>query len=200
MVSPPADASAGYERRAHEYIAHRSAIGAQAVRDWAQSLPRGAAVLDIGCGHGVPVSAVLLEEGLDVYGVDASPTLVDAFRTRFPGVPVECSTIEDAALFGRTFDAVVAWGLVFLLTDAAQRQLLDRVSSLLNPGGSFLFTAPAEACEWQDVLTGVTSRSLGAEAYRRLARAAGLETVREGEDEGGNHYYVVCRPADTTHR
>jgi hypothetical protein len=35
------------------------------------------------------------------------------------------------------------------------------------------------------------SYSLGASAYERLLRDAGLEWVGDAEDEGGNHYYFV---------
>jgi len=192
------DRSAGYERVAHEFIACRSNIGARTVRDWAHTLPRGAAVLDIACGHGVPISATLLEEGLAVYAIDASPTLVEAFRARFPGVPVECCTLEASTFFGRSFDAAIAWGVMFLLTREAQKQLIAKVSSVLKPGGSFLFTAPAEECEWQDNLTGLASISLGATAYREIANDAGLRLLHEAEDEGRNHYYLLAKHAHGT--
>lgn len=41
------------------------------------------------------------------------------------------------------------------------------------------------------MLTGRKSFSLGADAYRKLASAAGLSVVDETEDEGENHYYFV---------
>lgn len=85
--------------------------------------PRGS-VLDIGCGNGVPISEVLIADGFEIYRVDASATMVAAFRNRFPGVSVECSAVEDSALFGRTFDGVVAWGLVFLMTRDMQHLLM----------------------------------------------------------------------------
>lgn len=53
-------------------------------------------VLDLGCGTGVPISQVLIERRFKLYGLDASPTIVLAFRTRFPGVPVECADVEDS--------------------------------------------------------------------------------------------------------
>ena len=111
------DKSNGYEEVATEFIAGRgrnsSGVGASVVADWSQRLPRGATVLDLGCGTGVPISQVLIERGFMVYGVDASPTIVAAFRTRFPNVPVECAAVEDSDFFARTFDGVLAWGLFF---------------------------------------------------------------------------------------
>lgn len=89
---------------------------------------------DIGCGHGVPITEALIEDGFEVLGVDASPTLVAAFRERFPGVHVECNGIEDSAFFGRNFEGVVAWGMLFLPGAEGQRALIGRMEEVLKPG------------------------------------------------------------------
>ena len=80
--------SNGYEDVAAEFIAGRgrnsSGVGASVVADWSQTLPSGATLLDLGCGTGVQISQPLIERGFKVYGVDASPTIVAAFRARLP--------------------------------------------------------------------------------------------------------------------
>ncbi len=192
---PEPDASNGWEGVAGEFIAarERSAIGVEVVRAWARNLQSGAAVLDLGCGAGVPVSRSLLEDGFELYGVDASPTLVAAFRRRFPRASVACEPAETSAFFGRGFDGVVAIGLVFLLPAGGQRALIFRVASALNPGGRFLFTAPAQVCTWADSLTGRASLSLGADAYRTLLSEAGLPLVGDATDEGQNYYYHALK-------
>lgn len=182
--------SAGYEALAHEYAARRSQeIGVATVRAWARRLPYASAVLDLGCGNGVPITQALVEEGLRVHGVDASPTMVAAFRARFPESPVACESVEHSTFFGRRFGGAVAWGLVFLLPADVQRGLIRRVAEALDHGGSFLFTAPAQVLRWDDVLTRRESVSLGADAYRAALDAAGFTVVAEHDDEGGNHYY-----------
>lgn len=195
-TSFPLDQSNGYEAVAEEFMARRtsSRVGVATVREWAQSLPVGADVLDLGCGHGVPVSQALVDCGLTVYGVDASPSLIAAFRARFPAALAECSGVEDSEFFGRSFDGVVAWGLIFLLAPTAQSRLIDSVSAVLKPGGRFLFTSPEQACEWSDNLTRQRSVSLGADVYRQVLDAAGLVLVGEAEDEGENHYYFARMP------
>ncbi|HEY4364153.1 MAG TPA: class I SAM-dependent methyltransferase [Bryobacteraceae bacterium] len=80
------------------------------VRKWARTLARGAAVLDLGCGSGLPLTEVLVAEGLCVYGVDAAPSFVEAFRRNLPGTPEVCEAVEDSRFFDRTFDGVLAWG------------------------------------------------------------------------------------------
>jgi SAM-dependent methyltransferase len=173
----------------------RPAVGEAHVRAWANALPRGGAVLDIGCGAGIPVTEALLDEGLTVYGVDASPSLIALHRTRFPRVQSACEPAESSLLFGRRFDGIVAWGLLFLLPADAQRGLIQKLAGALVPDGRLLFTAPAAACSWQDVLTGRTSRSLGADAYAEALRHAGLALAGESDDEGDNHYFAAVKAA-----
>lgn len=185
--------ASGYEQIAEAFLAARGrardGIGVAAVRAWARSLPAGATVLDLGCGSGLPLTRVLIDEGLNAYGIDASATLVAAFRANFPGVNVACESVEDSSFFDRQYDAVLAWGLWFLLPETTQLELLRRVADVLQPGGRLLFTAPAQACKWRDVMTGKESRSLGAEVYRGRLVELGFGALREYNDEGENHYY-----------
>jgi 2-polyprenyl-3-methyl-5-hydroxy-6-metoxy-1,4-benzoquinol methylase len=154
-------------------------------------LPAGATILDLGCGTGLPISQALIERGFNVYGVDASPTIVAAFRANFPKVPVECAAVEDSDFFGQTFDGVVAWGLLFLLDVEVQRRLIGKVAGILRSGGRLLFTAPRQSCSWRDAMTGRTSISLGQEAYRKAVVAEGMSLVGTHSDEGENHYYFA---------
>ncbi len=191
----PRDKSHGYEDAAESFMAARNiSIGGSTVREWSRRLGRGSPVLDLGCGHGVPISQVLVEEGFDFYGVDASANLIQAFRKRFPGAHAECSAVEDSEFFGRTFEGIVACGLMFLLSPDLQVSVLRKVARALNPGGQFLFTSPKDAVGWEDSLTRLASVSLGSERYEEILRAYGLHLEGESVDEGQNHYYFFAKP------
>jgi cyclopropane fatty-acyl-phospholipid synthase-like methyltransferase len=188
------DRSNGYEGVAVEFLARRgrgcsTGVGVNAVRQWARTLPRGAAVIDLGCGPGFPVTEVLVAEGLNTFGVDAAPSFVQAFRRNLPNTPVVCEAAQDSRFFDRAFDGVLAWGLIFLLSPEDQHRLIQRIANILVPGGRFLFTSLAEPMVWNDAMTGLESRSLGAEEYRRQISAVGLSVTSEYEDEGQNHYF-----------
>ena len=192
------DKSNGYERVAEEFLASRGSgrstgVGVNAVRQWARTLSRGAAVIDLGCGPGFPITEVLVSEGLNVFAVDAAPSFVQAFQRNLPNIPVACEAVEDSIFFGRTFDGVLAWGLIFLLSPDEQRRLVRRIAEILVPGGRLLFTSSPEPLVWNDAMTGLESRSLGVEEYRRLLAAAGLSVSSEYEDEGQNHYFDVLK-------
>jgi SAM-dependent methyltransferase len=187
------DPSHGWDAVAEAFMAVRSDTGVDVVRRWAGQVSPGGTVVDIGCGFGEPVTRALIEAGFEVWGVDASPTLVAEYRRQFPDCPVVCEAAEASDLFGRPFDGAVAVGLMFLLPEADQRGLIARVAGALVPGGRFLFSAPQQVCEWNDLLTGRRSRSLGEAAYRDALEAAGLTPVGGMTDAGGNYYFDTVK-------
>jgi cyclopropane fatty-acyl-phospholipid synthase-like methyltransferase len=187
------DESNGYEIIADIYIKGRgrefNGIGSSTARAWARTFHIGSAVLDLGCGTGIPVTKILLETGLNVYAVDASPKMVENFRQNFPAVPVACESVEQSTFFNRTFDGIISIGLMFLLSAETQQALIPKMAAALNPGGKLLFTAPHDKVEWKDAMTEQLSRSLGAEQYRELISASGISVGEELQDEGGNYYF-----------
>ena len=184
----PHDRSNGYENLADTFIRTRNPqIGAATVQEWSKTLPPKSAVLDLGCGSGIPVSSVLNREGFVLYGIDASAKMIAGYHEQFPNAQTECSAAEESQFFHRTFDGIVAWGLIFLLSVPNQATVITKVAQALNPGGRFLFTAPREATEWSDAITGLPSISLGREGYKQLLHAQGLVLVSERTDEGDNH-------------
>ena len=185
------DAAHFYETQALKYLDYRdrSRVGVEIVRAWARSLPFGTPVVDIACGGGYPITQVLVESGLAVWAIDTSPTLLKQFRLRFPTIPTQCASALDSNYFGRTFEAVISIGLVFLLREDEQMAFLQRVSEILVPRGHFLFTAPVETGTWQDVTTGLECWSLGRMAYTQALEHNGFRVVRTHVDEGENNYY-----------
>ena len=185
------DSTTAYESHAQEFLRVRdkSTIGVEITKRWARSLDPATDVLEIACGGGLPVTRTLIDEGLNVWAVDSSPTLVEAFQARFPSTPVQCDRVQESEFFGRKFGAVVAIGLVFLLKEDDQVELLRRVSDILVPDGRFLFTAPVKIGTWADITTGYECRSLGRERYVATLEESGFRLIDRYADEGRNNYY-----------
>ena len=189
------DRSNGYEAIAAEFLARRggassTAIGVREVREWARTLSTGATVIDLGCGPGFPITEVLVAERLRVFALDATPSFVlQAFRRNLPDTPIVCEGVQGSTFFGRTFDGVLAWGLMFLLSTEDQGRLIQSMADILVPGGRLLFTSTAEPLVWNDAMTGLESRSLGVDEYRRQLLDVGLSVSSEHEDVGQNHYF-----------
>src|ERR1700719_5419936 len=102
VLNAPQDKSNGYEEFAEAFMSARNPrMGPAIIREWSLTLPRACPILDLGCGHGVPISEALIGAGFEVYGVDASATMIEAFRRRFPEVHAQCASVEDSDFFGR---------------------------------------------------------------------------------------------------
>jgi len=193
-----AEQASGYERVAQTYMHARSlAIGPDVVRAWTTRLRPGGRVLDVACGHGVPITKVLVDAGFDVHVVDGSPTLLAACRARFPHLHAECADVLTCASLDATYDGVVSWGLLFLLEPDVQLRVLTRMADAVAPGGRLLFTSPQQAMTWRDALTDLESWSLGHEVYTATLEDRGLVLEGTDEDEGGNAYHMGLRPAAT---
>ena len=189
------DSAIAYEKNAKDFMQARSNCGYKVVRQWADSLESGAEVLEVACGSGFPVSKELVESGLKLWAIDSSKTLTNEFAKNFPDVQVKCERFQDSDFFNKTYNAVIAIGLLFLLTENEQGQLLSKVSEVLEPGGKFLFTAPTEIGNWRDLNTGITCTSLGQEKYQELLANSRLKIISTFVDEGKNNYYETERLA-----
>lgn len=74
-----------------------------------------AALINLGCGPGFPITAVLIEEGLEIFRVHAAPSFVEAFQKNLPGTPVLRESVLESSFFDRKFHALLSIGLIFLL-------------------------------------------------------------------------------------
>ena len=190
-----ADMSNGYDAVAETFMRVRSPIiGCATIQKWTAALPTGGTILDIGAGSGHPLTAALVDDGFDVYAIDASPKMVKALRQHLPNVKTACESAEQSDFFNRKFDGVMAVGLIFLLSEGSQRKLIGSMADAVKAGGRLLFSSPRETGAWDDVLTGRRSLSLGVETYLRIIAKLGLDLKNQYVDEGGAHYYDVYKP------
>lgn len=176
------------------YASQRTgSMGVPEVTALAASLPAGASVLDVGCGTGLPLTRVLLEHGCQVTGVDSSRELLARFQANFPHVPALHAPIQSCALPARTFDAAIAWGVLFHLSHAEQEQAIATIAKALKPGAAFLFTSGDVHGSLDGApMNGVPFRyhSYSVDGYRGLLRAHGLTLEATHTDPGGNRYYL----------
>ena len=162
-----------------------------------QSLKPRASVMDLGCGMGEPIMRYLMEQGLDVTGVDASSTMLAIARRRFPAARFIESDMRLLDLKQR-FDAIIAWHSFFHLPQDNQRAMFDVFARHVNSQGFLIFTSgPEEGEVWSD--NGgemLYHASLDSAEYRRLLEASGfqvLQHVVEDPECGGATVWVARR-------
>jgi 2-polyprenyl-3-methyl-5-hydroxy-6-metoxy-1,4-benzoquinol methylase len=164
-------------------------------------LPAGAAVLDLGCGCGVPVARSLADAGYHVTGVDVSDVQVGRARRLVPGgtfIRADATAIEFPA---QSFDAVICLYVLIHLPLGRQPGLVRRAAGWLRPGGWLLAVTGHRA--W----TGTEDNWLGGPApmwwshadaatYRSWLELAGLEIAAEEfvpEGDGGHALFWALR-------
>ena len=191
------DSATEYEKNACIYLRGRdeSLVGYKIVRQWANKLPAGSDVIEIACGGGYPVTRELAKSGLNLWAIDSSKTLLTEFQKRFQNVEVKCERVQDSNFFNRKFDAVISIGLIFLLPESDQLELIKRISDILNPGGQFLFMAPIKTGKWHDLNTGIQCSSLGYDRYKDILNNSRFKIISTFEDVGENNYYETERVA-----
>lgn len=146
-------------------------------------LPRGAAILDAGCGSGWPIGAALLARGFAVTGQDAAETLIAHARQTLPAGRWQTGDMRERLPDG-PFAGALAWHSLFHLTPEDQRRVLPRLAARVSEGGRLMFTSGLAQGETVGDWRGepLYHGSLDAIEYRALLAEAGL-TI-EAEESG----------------
>ena len=133
----------GYDRMAEKYLATKDPedpLALAALEDLVSVVPQGAAVLDLGCGAGVPVTRWLAGRGFAVTGVDVSARQLELAQRNVPEVTFIKADMTELAFAPETFDAVVAFHSIIHVPRTEHPALLERIHRWLKPGGVFLAT------------------------------------------------------------
>jgi SAM-dependent methyltransferase len=206
VVDPKRIVADGYDRIADRYL-EWSALRPSAARRWALDLadaliPRGADVLELGCGAGIPMTA-RLAAGRRLTGIDLSSEQIRRARRKVPGASFRVADLATLDWPAASVDAVIAFYSLTHVPCDEHAALFGRVREWLRPGGLFLASLGVE-----DDPGGVEADWLGVDMYfshfsarasLRLLAEAGLvveqsETRTEPEDRHDARFlWVVAR-------
>ncbi|KAK0365941.1 hypothetical protein LTR59_004574 [Friedmanniomyces endolithicus] len=103
------------------------------VREAISLLKPGSRVLDVGCGTGVPIAAMLAEAGMEVTGIDIAPKMIEIARSEVKGrfLVADCLEYESEG----NFDAVFIIYSQLSLSYADVHAMVFRLAKSLSPGG-----------------------------------------------------------------
>jgi 2-polyprenyl-3-methyl-5-hydroxy-6-metoxy-1,4-benzoquinol methylase len=131
-----------YDKIFDWYVSSRNPdAGVEVIRKFTKNIQQRAKILDIGCGHGFPITNTLCQLGFKPYGIDSSIKMVTRFKENLRDVPVQCSNVLDSDFFNILFDAVIAYGFIFHLPQDQQKKVIEKVSEHLKCDGYFLFSS-----------------------------------------------------------
>jgi cyclopropane fatty-acyl-phospholipid synthase-like methyltransferase len=129
----------GYDRCAQAYTVARAQDRSPELALLSARLSAAARILDVGCGAGIPVTAALSQMGF-VVGVDISAVQIGLASENVPSARFIRGDIMAQDFAEASFDAVVAFYVLFHLPRDEHPELLCKLRRWLRPGGYLLAT------------------------------------------------------------
>ena len=198
----------GYDRISGRYLEWVARIEGdprdRMLVEFAQRLPAGARVLDLGCGPGVPSTRALAQR-FEVVGVDISAAQIELARTNVPEATFIHGDLTLIDLPEASLDGVTAFYSIAHVPREHHPRVFARIARWLVPGGLFLATLGAtDDPDWIGEWLGgpMFFSSHDADTNRALLRAAGFtlerdEAITMHEPEGPVTFmWVIARKAE----
>ena len=134
-----------------------------------------ASILDLGCGTGVPIMRDLLDQGMNVTGVDGSARMLEIARRNLPSATFIQADMRALDL-KMQFDAIIAWHSLFHLSFDEQVPMFAILKKHLNSRGILMFTSGDEQVESWSMNGGenLYHASLDTAHYRKLLDTHGF--------------------------
>ena len=193
-----------YRRHASIWMAARQAQSAHRLMEagWLDTfcslLPPGGAVLDIGCGSGVPMAQHLAGHGYKLTGVDSAPEMIALCRARFSAQTWHVADMRSLSL-GRVFDGLLAWDSFFHLCHDDQRRMFPIFRDHAAPHAALMFTSGPAHGVAMGTLEGeaLYHASLDGAEYSRLLGENGFTVVAQAVEDPncGGHTVWLARQA-----
>ncbi|MBQ0902718.1 class I SAM-dependent methyltransferase [Micromonospora sp. U21] len=99
----------------------------------------GGPVADVGCGPG-RITAHLHGLGVDAFGIDLSPGMIDVARRDHPGLRFEVGSMTDLDLAEASVAGLVAWYSLIHIPDDQVNSVFAHFRRVLRPGGPLLLS------------------------------------------------------------
>ena len=192
----------GYNAIAARYLTTRSeeSEDVQLLQELVERLPKGAKVLDAGCGAGVPVT-IYLCRFFDVTGIDFSDEQIRMARQLVPEAHFLCSDMTQLALADNSFDAICSYYAIIHIPRQEHRALLLNFRRMLKPSGLMFLCLGADDLgkDYHDYL-GVRMywSHYDAETNLSMVKECGFDiiwskVVADSTSPGASHLFVLAQ-------
>ncbi len=151
----------GYNTIAADYLALRiqESEDVSLLHELIQRLPKGAKILDAGCGAGVPATRIL-SQFFDVTGVDFAEAQIQLARNLVPNAHFVCQDMTELHFTDSTFDAICSYYAIIHLPREEHTPLLHTFYRIVKPSGLVLLCMGAD-----DVKEDIDENYLGTPMY-----------------------------------
>ena len=193
----------GYDAIAKRYLQTRctDSKDVMLVDEFISRLPKGARVLDGGCGAGVPIARRLAED-FDVVGIDFSESQIELAKKNVPDAEFMVRDMTKLDFPDDSFDGVISYYAIIHIPRQEHQGIIDSFHRILKPGGIMLLCTGAGDLKDdinEDYLgTRMYWSHYGAEKNMQIVKKAGFEIIwaKEVGDEtcdGSKHLFILAR-------
>lgn len=146
-------------------------------REFAQRLPKGSRVLDIGCAYGIHLPLFFgIGEHLHYTGIDISEEMIKLAKSRYPSADLSVADIETYEPEEK-FDAFWAAAILMHIPADQVRGVFKHIESIMKPGAIGYLTLPVERMEPESETDQRHFSLYTKEDFMRLSTELGWEIV-----------------------
>ncbi|KAB8257154.1 S-adenosyl-L-methionine-dependent methyltransferase [Aspergillus pseudonomiae] len=142
---------------------------------------RSPSILELGCGPGVPIVKMLLDQGAQVVANDISAKQIAMAKARCPGAKLLAGNMTTLAFEPASFHGVISFYTLFHLPRSQLRAMLAKIHGWLKPGGVFVFnlaTLDEEEIHGEFLGYGMFWSSYGVDENRALLVEIGFDVLQ----------------------
>ncbi len=188
-------------RYSYNQLAKRNLTCRYIFEDWkhldklTSQLKKGAKILDVGCGSGIPVDEYLLEKGFEVTGIDFSEEQIDLAKSKLPKGKFIVMDMEKMQFENNSFDAIISFYSLFHIPKINHPSLLNKLNRLLIPGGHIMITMGTKEYEgieeeYEDIKLSWSQWGKGKNL--EILRDSGFQIIYEDiHKSGGDEHLIV---------
>ena len=190
----------GYDRIAEWYDKQRrSWSNRKELEDFAQRLPKGAEVLDAGCGAGYAVS-FLAKRGFAVTGIDVSKKMLELAERKAPRATLLRMDMRRMDFPSKSFDGIVCLYAIIHVPRRSHRRILSCFKDMLKPNGLLLictgwgdYVGPED--DWLGTGTRMYWSHFDKETNLKMIKQTGFRIVwsRPSRKHDGTHLFVLAK-------
>jgi len=159
-------------------------------------LPPGAAVLELGCGAGVPMTRYLVDNGLKVTGVDISRKQLALAEKNVPEATLILGDMTKLEFDENSFDAVTAFYSITHIPRIDHNDLISSIYKVLKSGGIFMVNLgkgdlpDTVEADWMG--KSMFFSHYDADTSEKIIRMTGFEIISADDEPEMEYDHPVC--------
>jgi ubiquinone/menaquinone biosynthesis C-methylase UbiE len=140
----------GYNVIAGKYYQDRDLFkNKEQIDEFMKHLPDKGIVLDIGCGGGVPVLKIIIENGFTAKGIDFSKGMLELAKKNVPEAELVMGDVMKTDFEPKSFDGIISTYSIIHIHRSYHPALYQKIFSWLKPGGVMMVSTART--DWEEV-------------------------------------------------